>query len=374
MLSGVRWHRQAEGGCTYIATSYCAAGRNRKPESLTPRKQRAHICQIPNLTTILILTSPLPHALHHSSIPHLHFPPYTKVEILSIACLKPLPLHPSAREGSAAETSPPPCTYSDEDCEWLWSKFVATIWDSLGQNAARDVVSFRTVCERLWRPFVQPVLDGHYGAREFSKLMIRNKALLQGESALLESIVPIPITTSTIKTAQRKLPCAIPLPGIAILTCAPKATAHTLPYYAAHLLCAAYLASHTPPKNDITLFSKTSLSKRKKRGGGTALTNRRVSKHRKISRRLLGPQAFVLERMFAIFHAVLPHEYKGGGADVMCQFATLAGLRLIVKAGVGAAAGDVLEGGTKWRVNVEWEFVRGVARGVGFDVDSYVVE
>lgn len=58
----------------------------------------------------------------------------------------------------------------------------------------------------------------------------------------------------------------------------------------------------------------------------------------------------------------------------MFQFATLTGLKLVVKAGAGLGAGDVLDAGTKWRVGVEWEFVRGVARGVGFDVESYVVE
>lgn len=60
----------------------------------------------------------------------------------------------------------------------------------------------------------------------------------------------------------------------------------------------------------------------------------------------------------------------------MCQVATLASLRLIVKAGGGGGGGggDVLEGGGKWKVNVGWEFVRGVARGVGFDVESYLIE
>ena len=55
----------------------------------------------------------------------------------------------------------------------------------------------------------------------------------------------------------------------------------------------------------------------------------------------------------------------------MCQLATLVGLRLMVKSG-GAA--DILEGGAKWRVNVGWNFVRGVARGVKFDIESYLVE
>lgn len=56
---------------------------------------------------------------------------------------------------------------------------------------------------------------------------------------------------------------------------------------------------------------------------------------------------------------------------MMCQVATLLGLRLIVRAGGG---GDVLEGGGKWRVNAGWEIVRGVARGVNFDVENYLTE
>ena len=61
----------------------------------------------------------------------------------------------------------------------------------------------------------------------------------------------------------------------------------------------------------------------------------------------------------------------------MCQIATLAALRLVVKSGGGGGGGvggDVLEGGAKWRVNAPWEFIRDVARGVGFDIESYLIE
>lgn len=37
-------------------------------------------------------------------------------------------------------------------------------------------------------------------------------------------------------------------------------------------------------------------------------------------------------------------------------------------------AADALEAQTKWRVNVGWDYVRNVARGVGFDVESYLAE
>ena len=272
------------------------------------------------------------------------------------------PPDPSSPE---IQGTPPPI---NEGSTWLWARFTSAVWDSLGQSAARDIVSFREVCKRLWKPFIAPIRDGSYGMREFSKLMVKNRPLFQSEAALIDSVVSIrPAALNTKLTNGRSPSNRIQFSPAKT----PPVPSHTLPYYPSHLLISAYLASYNPPKHDITLFSKTSLSKRRKRGGGTALTPQRASKHRRISRKLLGPQPFVLERLLAIFHAILPHAHAGGGADAMCQIATLVRLRLIVKSG---GTGDVLEGGAKWRVNVGWEFVRGVGRGVGFDVENYLIE
>lgn len=61
---------------------------------------------------------------------------------------------------------------------------------------------------------------------------------------------------------------------------------------------------------------------------------------------------------------------KGGSADVMAQIATLLKLGLVVRAGTG----DGELGGGKWRVNVGWEVVRGLARGVGCEIENYFAE
>jgi origin recognition complex subunit 5 len=109
--------------------------------------------------------------------------------------------------------------------------------------------------------------------------------------------------------------------------------------------------------------------KRRKKGGGTALG--RPPKHRKIQRRLLGPQPFVLERMLAIFQSIVPHDGIACNADIMTQIATLASLRLVCKS---VSSADSLDAGAKWRVNVGWEHVQALARSVRFDVESYLVE
>ena len=234
-----------------------------------------------------------------------------------------------------------------EDDAWLWSRFCGAVWDSLGKGAARDIVSFRRICEMLWIPFVQPIRERSYGTREFSKLLVRHRSLLQGEKALVEWVVPI------IPEDTRKKMLVL----------------HELPYYTSFLLAAAYLASYNPSRQDQIFFMKAHEKKRRKRAGGTG--KGRPSRHRKIQRRLLGPQAFVLERMLAIFHAILPFPIPGGVGDIMIQIATLASSRLIVRASV---SGDILDAGTKWRVNVGWEYIKTVARTIRFDVENFLVE
>lgn len=151
----------------------------------------------------------------------------------------------------------------------------------------------------------------------------------------------------------------------------------SLPFYPTHLLLAAYLASYNPPRLDSTFFTRASSSRRRRRAPATT-PNHRTIKHRKINRRLLGPQAFMLERWLAIFHAIVPDAgtkggLRGGGADVMGQIATLGRLGLVNRVGGGEGAGEGLGGG-KWRVNVGWEVVRGLGRGVECEVEDYLAE
>lgn len=94
-------------------------------------------------------------------------------------------------------------------------------------------------------------------------------------------------------------------------------------------------------------------------------------KHRKVQRRLLGAQPFVLERLLAIFHAIVPDHAPSGTADILTQVATLAGLRLLIKL---VSSADVTDANTKWKVNVGWEYVLGLARALRFEVEDFLVD
>ncbi|KAK4550866.1 hypothetical protein LTR36_000446 [Oleoguttula mirabilis] len=303
---------------------------------------------IPGLTTLLVVQHPLPRFLHQTGVPHVHFPPYTRNQSIHIVSRKPADIF--------LESPPEELDYDeevhDEDKAWLWPRFCAAVWDSLAQNAARDLLAFRDVCHKLWRPFVAPIVKGDFGTRDFSRLLVAQRRLFQDESVLLDSIISQPTVTPQVKHQG-----------------------HELPYYAKWLLVAAYLASFNPAKLDALYFMKSTERKRRKKGGGTARSGGgRPSQNRKIPRHLLAASAFTLDRVLSILHAILPHDLRST-IDVYTQIATLTGLRLLVRSS-GIGSGDPLEPGGKWKTGpaVSWEYAQSLARSLDFGLLDYVAE
>ncbi|KAK5139605.1 hypothetical protein LTR04_003454, partial [Oleoguttula sp. CCFEE 6159] len=323
---------------------------------------------IPNLIVIFISTLPLTRHLHKPGVPHIAFPPYSRDQSIHILCRTPPPIFLEPPSPSLSYTQ----KEADEDAAWVWSRFLAVIWDSLAKGAARDLVSFKDVAEKLWRPFVAPIVDGSYGTRDFSRLMVKNRTLFQSENVLIDSIIP----ETTGDSANGALNGTYyhylngECKGMKLIQTT--AVTHDLPYYSQYILCAAYLASYNPPRLDSLHFLKSTTRKRRKKGGGTALSGAgRPAKHRKIPRHLLSPSPFPLDRLLAILHAILPHSFVPT-ADVYTQIATLASLRLLVRTGTVGA--DVLDAGVKWKVNFGWDYAMGVARSVGCDIRDYLAE
>ncbi|ETS79478.1 hypothetical protein PFICI_09331 [Pestalotiopsis fici W106-1] len=331
---------------------------------------------IPNLTTIFILTAPLPSTLRTSGTPHLHFPPYTKPQYAAILSTSPPPALPNTTQQETTD---------------LYAKFVAAVHDSLTRAASRTLPSLKQATATLWPRFTAPVAAGTHKAKEFSKLIILARVWLQDESVLAPGIVPSAVRP--VGVSKSATPSGTPQKPASTTATPTKANAGAiktgtsttdlavlLPRTARLLLVAAYLASHNAPRHDQTLFS-TWHHGRRKRGGGHVKSGQR-SKHRKIARKLLGPGVFVLERMVAIYVALRREQLGDGGkggsalgvdADVGMAIATLTSFRLLVRVGAGAGAGDMDRGG-RWRVGVGWEVVRGVGRGLGLEVEEWLIE
>jgi hypothetical protein len=71
-----------------------------------------------------------------------------------------------------------------EDRRWLWQRYCEIVWEAAGKGAARDLVAFRSICYKLWRPFVQPIVEGQFGTRDFSRLVVSKRSLFQNEDIL----------------------------------------------------------------------------------------------------------------------------------------------------------------------------------------------
>ncbi|KAL2875986.1 hypothetical protein SGCOL_008837 [Colletotrichum sp. CLE4] len=301
---------------------------------------------------------------------------------------------------SASPPSPTPTTTQD-DTDFLWTRFVGAVCDALTTSASRTLPSCRHSCDALWPRFTAPILARTHGPREFSKLLIASRVHFQDESLLNPSIVSIklgnPSSTTAAPTTRLNghTPAGTPSKhgtpsskhGTTAQTALSTATADLttlLPTTTRLLLLAAYLASHNAPRHDLTLFSTYHHGRRKRRGGGFVAPKRgRPSKHKNISRKLLGAHAFVLERMLAIFAAVRSEwaaaDLGGFGTvggsvvdgDVGMAISTLASLRLLMKVGT---AGDPMDRGGKWRINVGWDIIRGVGRSVGIEVEEWLID
>lgn len=201
--------------------------------------------------------------------------------------------------------------------------------------------------------------------------MVNRRHLFQGEEGVLDRIIthkPALADGTSSTTTTSTLTKVKTVPGIL----------QSLPFYTSHLLIAAYLASYNPARTDVTYFMKhTDKRKNKRHARNTATTasltttSKNGVKHRRIPRHLLTPSPFTLDRLLAIFRALLLDPVPQT-ADLCTSVATLTGLRLLVRTGVGGQA-DALEVGGRWRVGFGWEFVRGVGRSVGVEVGEYLV-
>lgn len=112
-------------------------------------------------------------------VPHIHFATYSRDEALKIVSKEPPQIFTDpVSDADYGEKE------SLEDNAWLWSRYTAVVWDSIAKGAARDLKSFSAVCHKLWKPFVQPIIDGTFGTRDFTKLLVSKRTIFQEEGFL----------------------------------------------------------------------------------------------------------------------------------------------------------------------------------------------
>uniref|UniRef100_A0A182LVA6 Origin recognition complex subunit 5 n=1 Tax=Anopheles culicifacies TaxID=139723 RepID=A0A182LVA6_9DIPT len=226
--------------------------------------------------------------------------------------------------------------------------FLGTFW-----KVCRDAKELRLVAVECFLPYCEPIRDGTIPATDSMNLW-RNitKTLKVALSTMYMRLGTRHNGTGTSVTAMTStfLPQYI-----------------ELPYYAKYLLIAAYLASNNATKEDKRLFVKNHGKQRKR----MQAVNARAKVVEKMITKL-GPKAFNIDRLLAIFYAILD-EKVGLTCNLMAQISTLVHLKLLTYVSVDGGGGGMLDGSvTRLQCTVGLDFIMHVGRMVGFNVRQYL--
>ncbi|XP_052899897.1 origin recognition complex subunit 5 [Anopheles moucheti] len=225
--------------------------------------------------------------------------------------------------------------------------FLGTFW-----KVCRDVKELRLVAAECFLPYCEPLRDGTIPATDSINLWRNITKTLK----IALSTIYMRLGTQHTGTSR----------GISATTSNWLPQYIELPYYAKYLLIAAYLASNNATKEDKRLFVKNHGKQRKR----LQTVNARAKVVEKMITKL-GPKAFNIDRLLAIFYAILD-EKVGLTCNLMAQISTLVHLKLLTYASVDGGTG-ILDGSvTRLQCTVGLDFIMHIGRMVGFNVRQYL--
>lgn len=163
-----------------------------------------------------------------------------------------------------------------------------------------------------------------------------------------------------------------------------------LPFYAKYLLIAAFLASHNDAKLDKRLFMKNHGKQRKRlqdiktkavvRRGLRILeivllllSSIRYSIFLQVSEKLstqLGPKSFNLDRLFAIFYAIIDEKINLN-CNLMSQIPSLVRLKLLSYV---SGENSVMDGNARLQCTVGLDLITKIGKSVGFNVPQHLCD
>ncbi|XP_017014722.2 origin recognition complex subunit 5 [Drosophila takahashii] len=224
---------------------------------------------------------------------------------------------------------------------------------SVFYKACRDLPELQLTARKCLSIYLEPVLDGTVEATDISRLWRHIAGPLR--SALTQIYMRIEKPTEESEDfaaledqSVRKL-----------------AQSLELPYYAKYLLIAAFLASHNAANQDKRLFVKHHGKQRKR----MQTVNARAKTSDKMST-TLGPKSFSIDRLLAIFYAIL-EEKVGLTCNLLSQISTLVHLKLL---SFVSGEQNIMDGSARLQCTIGLEFVLQIGKVVGFNVRQYLCD
>ncbi|KAK7869097.1 hypothetical protein R5R35_000814 [Gryllus longicercus] len=277
-----------------------------------------------NVCCVLISTLPWEKFLSPSGLVdpfEVFFPQYTKDEILKIVC---------------------------HNCVWggdLDAIFVQYVRLFLGvfYICCRDVLEVQHMVRSHFLEHCEPIISGRVEPSRLWSILLPHFRTL-GSQLYLRMI---PNTAADGTVVQKNSTCP-----------SRWALSFELPYYSKFFLIAAFLASYSPQRLDKALFVKKN-EKRGRRGKKKTRSHDDV-----VADMLLGPKAFTVGRLLAIFYSIVDSEVNFT-ASVSAQISSLVKLQLLT-------VNDSSLDAQMLKCCVGLDFITTIAKTVDFDIIKYL--
>lgn len=287
--------------------------------------------RVPNLT-IIFITSTQPRKLITTALPTIFFGNYNSTQITRILEKKPLC-------GFSPGLNIPPASINR-----FWQNYIGIIVESYFPYTT-NINVLRRIATKLWGKFTEEIERGKLQTSEFLALYRLNVGLLSSNYAFETSLKNEEDEASELQTISSGFPII-----------------------SKYIIIAGYLASFNESKYDWVFFSKLKDFHKKKQ-------HFRQSKYAatKLNSRLLEPSPFDLERLMAILNAIYSLENAKklpSNLDITTQISNLSSLKILLK----SSNVDYISAKTRWKINVNFSYVKAIADDINFPLENYLAE
>lgn len=326
--------------------------------------------KIKNISIIFVISSDEPKEIVTNPIPHIYFKPYTQDQIVEIL---------QNNQFCFFENK----MYDNHIGEDFWKQYSKIIVDSFFAYTGSNMNLLIDICFKLWWSFIRPVIEGRYKPSEFLRIYRENKDLFINDSIINNSLVREYGTLDEDKSSNAT-------------------NVDDLPNHSKFILIASYLASFNEPKNDLNIFSRIKVKGKKRKSNIAKIRKGELSKD-DINTQLLSPNYFDLERLLAIISVIYRNESESlnksnedflnfydnmsereiakkeqefakftlnSNIDLNSQIATLVSLGLLTR----TTALDILSSKIRWKCNISWPMVEGIAKEINFPLHNYLFD
>ncbi|KAJ3208119.1 Origin recognition complex subunit 5 [Entophlyctis luteolus] len=300
------------------------------------------LAELTNANITVILISNLPwHKFKESAEStepiFIYFPTYTESETKEILALD--------------------CPADEKDDPQCFHNFIDLTLTVLN-TPCRDLNELRHIVALLYPKYIEPIKAGKMSKADSNKLYQNIKFYFK---EVIDKLYTRKISTS--EWTNTSSASAMRFSNSLADGCC--TVDMDLPYNTVLLLLASFIASYNPKGLDMRFFARASEKRVRKGAGGLRRTST------KLRQQLLGPKAFPLERMLAIFYRIKEDTRVEAEmeslVDIQMQVSSLVSKGLLLRIGNAGRIDEV-----KCKVNIGLEMAYGLAARLRFDLGKYL--